>query len=223
MKDWFLGLSALEHVYFWLGVVATVFLIVQIIILCCTSFGGDVDIDGDGDIDVDSDSGVSIFTVKSITAFLAVGGWAGLLTCAVASDKLQWISVFVAVIAGAAAMAVVVFAMRAMLKLQCNGAVQHEKLVGKQATVYVSVPAQRSGRGKITLTAQGRFLELDAMTDDGEKIAVDETVEIISTENECAVVKRVTEHTAEIPTEVTEVPEKADDKTEEADETDKAE
>ncbi|MDE6613329.1 MAG: hypothetical protein K2K28_02115 [Clostridia bacterium] len=190
MKDWFLGLSALEHVYFWLGVVATVFLIVQIIILCCTSFGGDVDIDGDGDIDVDSDSGVSIFTVKSITAFLAVGGWAGLLTCAVASDKLQWLSVFVAVIAGAAAMAVVVVAMRAMLKLQSNGAVQHEKLVGKQATVYVSIPAARSGRGKITLTAQGRFLELDAMTDEGEKIAVDETVEIISTENECAVVTR---------------------------------
>lgn len=200
MKEWFLGLSALEHVYFWLGVVATVFLIIQIIILCCTSFGGDVDIDGDGDIDVDSDSGVSIFTVKSITAFLAVGGWAGLLTCAVASDKLQWISVFVAVIAGAAAMAVVVVAMRAMLKLQCNGAVQHERLVGKQATVYVSVPAQRSGRGKITLTAQGRFLELDAMTDDGDRIAVDETVEIISTENECAVVTR----TVKAETEATE-------------------
>lgn len=192
MSEWFKGLSALEHVYLWLGVAATAFLIVQIILLLCTSFGGDIDIDGDGDIDVDTDSGVSIFTVKSVTAFFAVGSWAGLLTCTLASQKLQWLSVLVAILAGAAAMAVVALAMRAMLKLQCNGAVQYEKLTGKQATVYVAIPAARSGRGKITLTAQGRFLELDAMTDEADKISVDECVEIISTDNDCTVVKRIT-------------------------------
>ena len=192
MSEWFKGLSALEHVYLWLGVAATAFLIVQIILLLCTSCGGDVDIDGDGDIDVDTDSGVSIFTVKSVTAFFAVGSWAGLLTCTLASQKLQWLSVLVAILAGAAAMAVVALAMRAMLKLQCNGAVQYEKLTGKQATVYVAIPAARSGRGKITLTAQGRFLELDAMTDEADKISVDECVEIISTDNDCTVVKRIT-------------------------------
>ncbi len=192
MSEWFKGLSALEHVYLWLGVAATAFLIVQIILLLCTSFGGDIDIDGDGDIDVDTDSGVSIFTVKSVTAFFAVGSWAGLLTCTLASQKLQWLSVLVAILAGAAAMAVVALAMRAMLKLQCNGAVQYEKLTGKQATVYVAIPAARSGRGKITLTAQGRFLELDAMTDETDKISVDECVEIISTDHDCTVVKRIT-------------------------------
>ena len=72
MAEWFANLTVLEHIYFWLGIVSTVFLIIQIILLCCTSFGGDVDTDGDGDIDVDTDSGVSIFTVKSITAFFAV-------------------------------------------------------------------------------------------------------------------------------------------------------
>lgn len=192
MKDWFLNLSVMEQIYFWLGIVSTLFLIVQIILMCCSSFGGDVDIDGDGDIDVDTDSGVSIFTVKSITAFFAVGSWAGLLTCALASEKLQWLSVIVAIIAGGAAMAVVVFTIRAMLKLQCNGAVQLEKLIGQRATVYVSVPSARSGRGKITLNAQGRFMELDAVTEEAERIAVDETVEIVSTENECTVVKRIT-------------------------------
>lgn len=189
MAEWFKGLSVLEQVYFWLGVVATVFLVVQIIMMCFSSFGGDVDVDGDGDIDVDVDSGVSIFTVKSITAFFAIGGWAGLLTCAVASESLQWLSVIVAVVAGLAAMAVVVVLMRLILKLQCNGAVQTDKLVGERATVYVSVPANRSGRGKITLNAQGRFMELDAVTD-GERLAVDEVVEIVKVENECTVVKR---------------------------------
>lgn len=191
MVEWYSHLTVMEQIYFWLGIVATVFLIVQIIMLCFSSFGGDVDLDGDGDIDVDTDSGVSIFTVKSITAFFAIGSWAGLLTCTLIKNvNLHWISIIVAIVLGAAAMGLVVVLMRAILKLQSNGAFQPEKLVGRSATVYVSIPAERSGRGKITLNAQGKFMELDAITD-GEKLTVDEPVEIIATENECMVVKKV--------------------------------
>ena len=190
MKEWFLGLTALEQVYFWLGIVSTVFLIVQIILMCCSSFGGDVDLDGDGDIDVDMDAGVSIFTVKSITAFFAMGSWTGLFMCAVAPN-IKWLSVIIAIIVGAIAMAVVVIALKALNKLQCNGAVQIDKLIGQRATVYVSVPPLRSGRGKITITAQGRFMELDAVTDSETRLAVDEAVEIVATENECTVVKKI--------------------------------
>lgn len=189
MAEWFMNLRPWEQVYFWVGVVSTVFLIIQIVMLCFSSFGGDVDVDGDGDIDVDTDSGVTLFSVKSITAFLAVGSWTGLLVCALVSDGLQWLSVLIALIAGVAAWALVVFLMRAVYKLQSDGNLQTENLVGKRATVYVSIPAERSGRGKITLTAQGRYLELDAVTD-GERIVTDQVVEIVSTENECTVVKK---------------------------------
>ena len=191
MIEWYKNLSLFEQIYFWIALAASVFLIVQIIMLCFSSFGGDTDLDGDGEIDVDVDSGVSLFTVKSLTAFLAIGGWAGLFTCSVASENLQWLSVIVAVIAGAAAWAGVYFALKGIAKMQCNGALQTEKLVGQRATVYVSVPAQRSGRGKITLEAQGKFTELDAVTD-GERITVDEVVEIVATENECTVVRKIT-------------------------------
>ncbi len=191
MIEWYKSLSLFEQIYFWIALAASVFLVIQIIILCFSSFGGDLDIDGDGDIDVDVDSGVSLFTVKSLTAFLAIGGWAGLFTCSLVPENLQWLSVIIAFIAGALAWTGVYFALRGIAKMQCNGALQTEKLVGQRATVYVSVPAARSGRGKITLEAQGRFTELDAVTD-GEKISVDEVVEIIATENECTVVKKVT-------------------------------
>lgn len=190
MTEWYAGLSVLEQVYFWIAAVATVLLVVQVILLCFSSFGGDLDLDGDGTIDIDTDSGVSIFTVKGITAFLAVGGWVGLLTSTLAPDSLQWLSVITALVAGVAAWALVVVLMRMMLKLQCNGALEPDKLAGKRATVYVSIPAARGGRGKITLTAQGKFMELDAVTD-GEKLSVDETVEILSAESDYTVVRRV--------------------------------
>ncbi|MDE7167245.1 MAG: hypothetical protein K2O28_00160 [Clostridia bacterium] len=193
MIEWYSGLTVLEQIYFWLGIAATVFLIIQIVMLCFTSFGGDVDLDGDGDIDVDTDSGVSIFTVKSVTAFFAVGSWAGLLTCALIAQNLQWVSIIVALVAGSAAFAVVVLLLRFLYKMQSNGNLQLDKLVGKRATVYVSIPENRSGRGKITMNAQGKFVELDAMTD-GERLSVDDAVEIVATENECMVVARVSEN-----------------------------
>lgn len=190
MAEWYNSLTVFEQIYFWIALVASVFLIVQIIMLCFSSFGGDTDLDGDGEIDVDIDSGVSLFTTKSLTAFLSIGGWAGLLTCSAVADNLQWVSIFVALVAGGAAWAGVYFALRGIAKMQCNGALQTEKLVGQRATVYVSIPQMRSGRGKITLEAQGKFTELDAVTD-GDRISVDEVVEIIATQNECMVVKKV--------------------------------
>lgn len=199
MIEWYSTLTVLEQVYFWLGIVATVFLIIQIVMLCFTSYGGDVDLDGDGDIDVDMDSGVSIFTVKSLTAFFAVGSWAGLLTCALIADNLQWVSVIIALVAGAAAFALVVLLMRFIYKMQSSGTFQPDKLVGRRATVYVSVPEKRSGRGKITMNAQGKFVELDAITD-GERLSVDDAVKIVATENECMVVEKYSE-TAEEPAE----------------------
>ncbi len=191
MVEWYSSLTVMEQIFFWLGIISSVFLVVQIVLMCFSAFGGDLDLDGDGDIDVDTDSGVSIFTVKSITAFFAVGSWAGLLTCTLSPDNLKWLGIIIALIAGGAAMTAVAFIIRAMLKLQCNGALQTEMLIGKTATVYVSIPAKRGGRGKITLNAQGKFLDLDAMTDGDEKLVTDETVEIIATENECALVKRL--------------------------------
>lgn len=189
MAEWYNNLSILEYCYFYVAVIATVFLVIQIIMMCF-SFGGDVD--ADGDVDVDLDSGVSIFTVKSLTAFFAVGGWAGLLTAALLPDYL-FVSAIVAVAVGVAAMLSVAFIIKGILKLQCDGTLQTEKLLGCIATVYVSVPPKREGRGKVTLTAQGRFVELDAATDEEERIAVDQTVEIVKVENDLLIVKKCAE------------------------------
>lgn len=190
MADWYNALSVLEKVYFYIGCIASVFLVVQIIMMCFSGFGPDVDVDGDGIIDADADTGVSIFTTKSLTAFFAVGSWTGLLMCSIDGLHVA-VAIAVSVAAGLAAMAVVVLFMKLMMKLQCNGLLEPDKLVGQTATVYVSVPPSREGRGKITMTAQGKYVELDAMTDESERLKIDQTVQIIAAENECMLVKKV--------------------------------
>ena len=183
----------LEQIFFWISVVASIVLVVQIVLLL-VSFAGGGDLGGDGDFDMDgdmdTDSGLSLFTVKSITAFFALGGWCGFVT-ATSVDNV-WAPILVAVATGAAALFAVGFSMRAISKLQCAGNLEPDKLIGKRATVYVSIPEKRAGRGKITLTAQGKFMELDAMTD-GTRLGVDEEVTICSYTDDFAIVKRADE------------------------------
>ena len=81
--------------------------------------------------------------------------------------------------------------MRGIAKLQCSGNVVKKKLVGTKATVYVSIPESRSGRGKIVLTAQGNYMEIDAMTDEGERIPVDSVVEIKEYNEDFALVAKI--------------------------------
>ena len=88
------------------------------------------------------------------------------------------------------------FAMRGIARLQCSGNLVKKRLVGMTATVYVSIPGQRTGRGKITFTAQGQYMEIDAVTD-GERIPVDSMVEIAEYSDDFAVVtKKQTEKQA---------------------------
>ena len=51
---WLQSLTVTEHIFFWIAVVATALLIVQIILLL-VSFAGGGDIDADGDFDMDGD------------------------------------------------------------------------------------------------------------------------------------------------------------------------
>ena len=185
MIDWFLALTAAEKTYFIIAVIASIFLIVQIVIMLFSLGGGDFDVDDVFDGDVDTDSGLSIFTIKSMTAFFALGGWCGFVAQTFMEDNI-WAPILIAVATGTAALFGVAFTMRGIAKLQNSGNIVKSKLVGATATVYVSIPENRSGRGKITLTAQGRYMELDAVTD-GERIPVDSSVEITEYSEDFAV------------------------------------
>ena len=78
MKEWFQSLSGLEIAYFVIACVGTLFLLVQIILMIIGAADGDADFDtdtdGDGALDSHTDTGISLFTMKGLTAFFAIGG-----------------------------------------------------------------------------------------------------------------------------------------------------
>ena len=119
--DWFLALSAAEKTYFIIAAVASIFLVIQIIIMLFSLGGGDIDMDGGFDspdmID-DTDGGLSFFTIKGLTAFFALGGWCGFAAQTSLGDNI-WAPILIALATGTVALLGVGFAMRGIAKLQC--------------------------------------------------------------------------------------------------------
>ena len=193
MFDWLKALSGLEIAYFIIACIGTVALLIQIVMMLIGAGGEadadfDTDTDGDGSLDTHTDTGVSLFTVKGLTAFFAIGGWTGMLM--LSYNVGVAITVPVSVVAGLAAYFIVWALIRLVLKLQEDGTLNYASAIGQTATVYVSIPASRTGRGKITLVLQGRYTELDAVTDETERIPVDCAVEITEQAGDAFVVRK---------------------------------
>lgn len=190
MTKWWNELHNLQQALFVIACAATLFMIVQIILLAVGSGDNDATFDADtnvDDVDTINDGGVGltifglrILTVRSIIAFLAVGSW---LTFALFYSIRFW-AILPGVAAGVAAAFAIAAFMKAMDKLQGSGNLRVENTVGKTADVYLTIPASRSGNGKVNVYVQERLAEMDAITDSASPIKTGEKVKIIGTLNE---------------------------------------
>ena len=95
---------------------------------------------------------------------------------------------FLALIPGIAAGIAAAFGIAAFMKitekLQGNGNLQVENTVGKTAEVYLTIPANRGGNGKVNVYVQERYAEMEAVTDSDTPIKTGEKVKITGTLNE---------------------------------------
>jgi len=128
----------------------------------------------------DSDHGdtfVKFITFKTIIAFVTFFGLAG-LACEW-SNLTRTTTFGVALGAGAAALFAVGWLMQGLSRLHSAGNLELENAVGCAAQVYLRIPARGTGSGKITVTMQGRTVELNAVTA-GPEIATGSAVKIIA-------------------------------------------
>lgn len=64
------------------------------------------------------------------------------------------------------------------MKLESNGAFDINTAIGKTCDVYLRIPANRAGTGKVQISFSGSVQELDAVTD-GEMIPSGSKVTVV--------------------------------------------
>lgn len=172
---WWQGITILEKIYWCLAVPFSVLFIIQTIL---TFTGGDAaGAEGDADVAVDSDSGIEFqfLSIKNLIAFFTLFGWVGIVTFG--SGVQPFWSVVLATLAGLLMMVLMATLMYFMGKLTENGTLEVEKAIGKSGTVYLTIPPQRRGMGKVQINLQG-FQTLDALSDEDEELSSGTLIEV---------------------------------------------
>jgi hypothetical protein len=122
-----------------------------------------------GDGSAPSDVGtMNFFTVQGVISFFCVFGWAGIVTYTL--SKIAVLAIIVGLILGFAAMFGVAKIMQLSKKLAQNGTLNIKNLLGASGTVYLVIPADGEGKGKVNVTSGERLVEFDAITDGSEAL-----------------------------------------------------
>ncbi|MBN1758152.1 MAG: hypothetical protein JW863_07540 [Chitinispirillaceae bacterium] len=189
------ALSGFEKMFWFLAIPATLLFLIMSV-MTFTGLGGE-NLDGsDGGADAGGDAGVDhgdishdtahdggsfadafhLFTVRNFIVFFMMFGWSGIAM--VKSSAPPVASILVAALIGLVMMFVVSFLFYLVSRLAHSGTIATGAAVGATGTVYLTIPKNRSGSGKVTAVVGGAKVEFKAMTD-GEELVTGESIKVM--------------------------------------------
>jgi len=173
----------METIFLWCIGIGGIALLAQIVL---TMFGlgaempdlnlPDTDIGGS-----ELSAGLDLVSVRTIAAAIAVFGAAGLWLDGLLPGV---IATAIAVVPAAGAALGAAWLTRLMLKADSTGTLKLEAAVGAVGTVYLAVPAEKTGTGLVQFPLQGRTVEMKAYTSDKQPLASGASVLVVSVDAE---------------------------------------
>ncbi|SDE43147.1 hypothetical protein [Ulvibacter litoralis] len=188
MAEWFADLIFFEKIYWLIAIVASGIFIVLLIL---TFIGGEVDDLGDVDAEIDADTGIGFqfLSFKNLVGFFTIFGWVG-IAC-IDEGASRTITVLLSVVSGLLMMLVMASIFYYLGKLNSSGSLQMKNALHQVGEVYLTVGANKSTIGKISIKVQGGLRELDAMTNETEDLVQNTIVMVVDvTDNGILIVKK---------------------------------
>lgn len=190
MTSFFDGMPGLLQGFWWVALISSLIFLVQTI---ATFIGGShTDVDGvNADFSGDLDSvhaPFQMFSLRNLVNFMLGFGWAGIGFYSAVENK----GLLILLAFGIGILFVYLFfiIIKQFLKLSEDNSFKIERLIGKKADVYLTIPAQMKGKGKIQISHKGTYHELPAMTNGGI-ITTGNLVEITGITNGILIVNKV--------------------------------
>ena len=172
--DWYQALPPYMRAYWTIAIAISVVFAIQ---MALTLIGlGDTDADteanvsdmGDGNGEtMDTGGAIQLFTIRNTVNFLWGVGWGGVCLSGVIQNR--FLLALAAILCGCIMVAAFIIMYRQLMKLEGNGSYRIEESVGQVCEVYMRIPGNRSGSGKVQISFHGSVQELPAQTE-GEAI-----------------------------------------------------
>ena len=151
------------------------------------TFLGLGDHDADFDLDTsdgsfDADPSMNLLTFRNLVNFCLGFGWTAVLM----HEKIQSnaLLIIVSVIVGILLVTVVMWIFKWLSGMQQTGNIDgHKSAVGCEGKVYLTIPGERKGEGKVQITINNAVREYDAVTD-GETIPTGKAIKVTEVIND---------------------------------------
>ncbi len=189
MFDFLDSLESMHRIFWYISLTASLIFLVQTIL---TFLGGDssdgLNADFDGDFH-HADAPFQLFSFRNLINFLLGFGWTGVAFFNAIDNKI--LLIVLAVLVGIAFVLLFFFLILQILKLTEDNTFKIENLTGKTGEVYLNIPGNMNGKGKIQISHKGTSHELQAMTRSEESIPSGSFVKVASVEDKILIVSRI--------------------------------
>ena len=184
MAIWWSSLSVLSKILWGVTLAATLVFIIQSIL---TFVGADMDSNTDFDMDAtdisgDLGGGINLYTFRNFINFILGFGWTAILLKD--SVKSKAVLIIIATLVGIALVAIVMYLFRLLAKMQASGNIDVNTMaVGCTGKVYLTIPGERKGVGKVQISINNSVREYEALTD-GDTIKTDTSIKVVEVIND---------------------------------------
>ncbi|MDD3875773.1 MAG: serine protease [Bacteroidales bacterium] len=142
-----------------------------------SSDGASADFDGDMD---GGDMPFQLFSLRNLINFFLGFSWGGIAFYGHIQNKILLTGI--ALLIGIGMLMLFFFIIRQIMKLSQDGTMNIQTAVGETASVYLTIPGNNKGKGKINIKIQETLREIDAMTD-GETLPTGTMVKVVEVIN----------------------------------------
>ena len=176
------------QVYWYIAIGASVFFIVQTIATFVGMGGGEADVDTDTSVG-HGDFPFHFFSLRNLVSFLLGFGWTGVSLYKSITSSL--VLLIAAILVGLLFIAIFFFIIKSLLKLSEDNSFKIEDTLGKTGDVYIPIPPQKSGKGKVFVSVKGSTHELAAITNDEAPLKAGCLVKVLRVEDKTLIVTAV--------------------------------
>jgi hypothetical protein len=179
--EFFNNLEPLLRTFWFIAIPVSLVFIIQVILTFIGADGHDgAGPDFHSDLD-GAETPFQLFSLRNLINFLLGFSWTGISFYNTISNGS--LLIFVSFAVGAFFIYIFFLIITQLQKLAENNSFKITNTLHKTADVYLTIPANKTGKGKIMISVKGSFHELHAMTEQ-DKIMTGSVVKVVRIEND---------------------------------------
>lgn len=191
METWWAELTTTLKVFWGIAIFSTVFFALQTIM----TFAGLSDMDsemGDGD-NVEGDhaahSMMDYFTVRNLVAFFLGFSWCGIVL--IESGSSLGVAIGGGTLMGLVLVGITMLILKTLASLKSDGTMSLVNAIGHEGLVTISIPADKHHHGKVGISFQNRYRELEGVSDGQQELIKGTRVKVVAISGNQLVVKPI--------------------------------